>query len=151
MSEDEGVCEDKCEGARMSVSVCGTQCERGLKAEAGESTQGHREEPTRRDKQLKLVPVPLRLDDSELFRETEEPGSRVSRQETAEGCCGPSSRHRTSSERPSLTYKVSVCELPGQTGPSCCSPISCTYKHCGLFHTHCAPGVLRELFLRYSL
>lgn len=37
-SEGEGVCEDKCEGARMSVSACGTQCERGLKAEAGVHT-----------------------------------------------------------------------------------------------------------------
>lgn len=62
---------------------------RGLKVESGNSTQGHREEPMR-DKQLKLVPPsPLRLDDSDLFLETEEPGSRVSKGRKPSGLLRP--------------------------------------------------------------
>lgn len=47
-----GKCVHKCE----CVSACENACVRGLKAEFGKLTLGHREQPTGRDELLKLVP-----------------------------------------------------------------------------------------------
>lgn len=98
------MCEDKCEGAR---SECVWDPCESLKAEAAVHTGTRRNQEE--GQAAKISAHPPCLDDSELFLETGEPGSRVSRQETAEGCYGPSS---------SFTYRVTGASFTDRQGCS---------------------------------